>query len=80
MKLTQYDAKKLNDRQYKRTKLFDILEEFAESDMECAKVEGWPHKSATSCQASLTKSIKNFGFNIKVVTRNKEVFLVKTIK
>lgn len=79
MKLTRYDAKKLDEGSYKKTNLLRLLEEFAESDMDCAKVEGWTHKSATSCQASLVRAIRRFGFNFKVVTRNKEVFLIKNI-
>lgn len=81
MKLTAYDKRKLGnlDGCYGKTKMFGVLDEFANSEMTCAKLEDWPHKSATSCQASLVKSIKRYGFNIKVITRKGEVFLLKTI-
>ena len=81
MKLTAYDKKKLGDigGYYNKTKTFEILDEFARSEMTCAKLEDWPHKSAMSCQASLSNSAKHYGFNIRVITRRGEVFLLKNI-
>lgn len=64
--------------QYKSTKNLKLLEAFRDSDMDCARVEGWTHANAKSCRASLAKSIKNFKmYNIQVFERKGEIYLVK---
>ena len=62
---------------YRKTRNHYILEEFVNSGMKVALIEDYPQKSPKSAQASLTYSIKRFGFNVKVMVRGKKVFLVK---
>lgn len=79
MKLVAYDREKLGDCNYKRTKLLVVIEEFVESGMDCAKIEGWTHKNAVSCAAALNKAIKRYNKSgIRVTIRSGEVFLIKT--
>lgn len=79
MKLVPYDRKKLGYITYTKTKNFKILTEFIDSGMECAKVEGWSNKYAHYCSSSLQQSIKWFKMNnVRAITRNGEVFLIRT--
>lgn len=80
MKLVEYDKKKLGDtgRMFKRSKHQIILEEFIDSGMDCAKIEGWEHKTAKSLQNSLSAAIKRYKLNtVRAIIRNDEVFLVR---
>lgn len=80
MKLVAYDVKKVACN-YKRTSILEILEEFRDSDMECAKVEDFPHKNAHSCASSLNQGIKRFRMPcVRAFVRNGEVFLIKELK
>ena len=77
MKLVPYDVRKVN-RINTNSDNYAPLAEFADSGLECAKVEGWPHKTATACAVSLRASIKHYRmFTIRVFVRKGEVFLIK---
>lgn len=79
MKLVPYEKKYLQARMYKPTKNAELLEEFASSGLDAAKVEGWTNATAYSATSSLNWSIKRFKYaNIKSITRNGEVFLIRT--
>lgn len=55
-----------------------ILKEFAYSSDDCVKLEGWTHKNASSCAASMGASIRRFyRGQMKVVQRRGDVYLVK---
>lgn len=76
MKLVPYDEK--NIKYYKSTKNLKILEEFIESDMSCAKLEGYTQKNAKNCQTSLLGSIRKFRIHgVKVLVRKDDVILLK---
>lgn len=76
MKLVPYDAKDVS--YYKKTKNFDLLTEFANSDNDCCMVTDYTQKSAISCQASIRKSIERFKMdNVVVFVRKGRVFLAK---
>lgn len=81
MRITPYNLNKIENvtGYYKKSELLKILEEFTESDMESAKIEDYSHKSASSCVASFGNAIRRYKMNgIKALTRNGEVFLIKT--
>ena len=74
MKLVAANKKDISPR----SKWMELLDEFAESDLDCVKVEGYTNKDANSCMASIYNTIKrNHKDKIKVITRDNEVFLVK---
>lgn len=76
MKLVPYDVK--DSGYYKKTKNFELLDEFAKSDYDCCVVKDYTHKSAFSCQTSLHHSISKFHMdNIIVFVRKGQVFLAK---
>lgn len=80
MRLVPYDRKKIK-RFYKMSDNYQILKEFAESDHDCMKVEGWTCKTAGYCATSLNGSIKRYKINgMFAVSRKGEVFLIKTEK
>lgn len=81
MKLVPYDMQKIPGRGvYKRSENLRILEEFAESGLECAKVEDYTQKNANSCISALNNSIKLYNKNgIQAIMRGGDVFLIKTI-
>lgn len=61
-----------------RTDNFKLLWEFKESGVACAQVEGYPHKSATSCASSLRSAVKTYHMDsITVVVRRGNVYLIK---
>lgn len=82
MKLTPYDKKKLvSNAGYKVTDIHALLDEFADGDLDCVKIEGWTHKNATSCYSSFSGAIKRHHMTgIRCFVVNNEVFLVKETK
>lgn len=76
MKLVACDINELS-KGFKTTSNLAILEEFADSDLKCVRVEGWTHKTAWSCQSSLNTSIKRYKKNMECRVINGEVYLVK---
>lgn len=47
--------------------------------MDCAKVEGFTHKTADGCATALNQAIKRYNkAGIKAISRKGEVFLIKT--
>lgn len=78
MKLVPFSKAELEIIGYRKTKNYELLLEFAESDLECAKVEGWTGKSAHIKTANLNRSIDRFKmYHIKAVCRGDEIYLVK---
>lgn len=78
MKLVKYNKNELKARYYAKTKHQDLIEEFVNSDMDCAKVEEWTHVNADSCSNAINMSIKRFKVSgVKAIVRGGEVFLVK---
>lgn len=77
MKLVPYEKKKLYG--YKLCGNQEIIKEFLESGMDCAKLEGYSQKNADSARSSLLNSMKRMGIhNVSIVVRKGEVFLLKT--
>lgn len=57
---------------------YKLLTDFANSDYECVKLEGYTHKDAKSCQSSICASIRKFRMiGIRVRIHRDDVFLVK---
>lgn len=82
MKLVPYDRNKIwnVNGYYSKSANYRLLAEFINSDMDCAKVENYTHKTSASCAASLARSAKRFGFNnIKVRESKGEVYLIKKL-
>lgn len=79
MKLIPYDKAKIEGiMYYKKTDNLKILEEFASSGLDCAKVDEFSNKSAFSCANSLNHSIKRYKFaGIHAISRRGNVYLIK---
>lgn len=79
MRLTPYKKEKMpNIGGYKKTEIHSLLDEFAESDLDCVKIEGWTHKNASSCMSSFRSAINRYKMSgIRCAVRNKEVYLIK---
>ena len=82
MRFTAYDINKIGGKSiYKRSANLRLLEDFIDSELECAKVEDFPHKDAQSCLGSLGHSIVHYGMNnIRCIMRNGEIFLIREIR
>ena len=80
MRLVKSDVKELGViRSYATSENLLLLEEFANSNEECVKIEGYPHKTATSCYGAFFNSIRRYKMTgIKVCMRGDNVYLVKT--
>ena len=77
MKLVQVKESALS-RFMKTTSNKEIIDEFIESGMKCAEVTEYSCKNAYVCAASLNSSIKRYRvFNVKAVSRNNRVYLVR---
>lgn len=77
MKLTKCDANEIKNN-FKRTKWQKMLEEFLESDMDCAKVEEYTNKDAKSCVGALYLAIKRFRMTgVRAALCNGEVYLIR---
>lgn len=78
MKLVKSDIRKIKKVNYSRTNNLEILGEFVESDMDCAEVKDFIHKSAMSCASALNASIKRFNIGgIKAISREGKCYLIK---
>lgn len=80
MKLIPCDVNEFR-RGYERSNNYEILREFNESGLDCAKVENYTQINATSCATSLRTSIKRYRFgNLECKVRRGEVFLIQKEK
>lgn len=79
MKLVEYDINKIEGAKcYKKSDNLRILEEFIESGMEYAKVEGFNNKTAMHCATSLNTSIKRYNLGgIRAISRKGVCYLIK---
>lgn len=78
MTLVPYNKNDLKSVTYKRTSNLKIIDEFVRSELDCVRLEGYTHKSATVCAQCLRVSVKRFGAcGVRVVQRKDDVFLVK---
>lgn len=78
MKLIPCDEKAIATVKNVRSDNFKLLMDFAERGIECAKVEGYPHKNADSCAVALRIAIKKYRlFTIGVVVRKEDVYLIR---
>lgn len=78
MKLVPYDLTKVNAKAYKMSKNQKILEEFRDSDFDCAEVTEFTQCRAVVCAASLNASIQRYRLNtLRAIVREGRVFLIK---
>lgn len=78
MKLVPYEKSKLNYGAYKVSNNYKILNEFVESGLDCARVDGFTSKTAGNCAAALKKSIKRYKFGgISAISRKGCVYLIR---
>lgn len=81
MRLVAYELKNLEIGNMRRCKNQEVIEEFLASDMDCAKIEDFPQKTAQTCASSLNLTIKRFNFGgVRAISRGNEAFLIKTNK
>lgn len=80
MRLIPYDRAKLSTKSIRGYgKNQQLIEEFANSDLDCVRVEGWTHKDAKSAQWALQASAKKLRRdNIRCITSDGEIYLIKT--
>lgn len=81
MKLVPYDVAKIhNVGAYKKSENLLLIEEFIESEHKCVEVQNYPHSSTSSCQSALSQTIRKNGLtNVRCISRNGKVFLIKTV-
>ena len=80
MRLIPYDLKKVKPGMYKKSENLLILEEFQDSGLECARLEGFTQAKARYCASSLNMSIKRYKIsNVRAITRKGKVYLIKEI-
>lgn len=73
---TERETQEVIRRPYNKN--WRILNEFAESGLDCCRLKGWTNKKALYCKNSLDLSIKRYKmFTIKVVVRNEQVYLMR---
>ena len=63
---------------YKLTKNMEIIEQFINSGLECARVCDWTNRDAECCATSLNVSIKRaHRVGVKAISRKGQVFLIR---
>ena len=79
MRLVPYDLKKIDKAEgYRKSMNQKIIEEFLESDLDCAKIEDWTQKSAMACAGSLNRSIEKYKMTgARAVSRKGNVYLIR---
>ena len=78
MKLAPYNRENMA-KSYRLGKNQKLLLDFIDSGLDCARVEDFPHKSATICQSVLRISAARIGLgnSIRICTRGGEVYLLR---
>lgn len=79
MRLVAYDREKVkNIGGYKMTPNMKIINEFAESNADCVKVEYWTQKHAWVTAQSLNNTMKRMKkTGMRAISRGNEVFMIK---
>lgn len=78
MKLVPCYDTNLGVNKYKKTINHRLIEEFRDSDMDCAEVTDFTHCSSESCAAALTACARRYGIlTIRAISRKNKVFLIK---
>lgn len=83
MKLVACDIRKLGGVKsfYKKSANLILLEEFVNSNMNCARVDDFPQCDAKSCSSSLNASIRRYKMNgIEAHCVRNHVYLIKKSK
>lgn len=76
VKATKQETQEVVRRPYNKN--WKILNDFAESGLDCCRLKGWTNKKALYCKNSLDISIKRYGMHtIKVAVRNEQVYLIR---
>lgn len=79
MKLVECSINEIGS--YKKTKNLEILEEFLNSGLACARVEEYTQVSANGCSTSLKTSIKRYNLHgMDAIRRKDNVYLIRTDK
>lgn len=78
MKLYPYERKDLRNG-YRLGRNQKILYEFANSGLDCAKLEDYPQKSARICQSNLRTASLRIGLanTVRIHTEGENVFLLR---
>lgn len=65
---------------FRKTKIYNVLRDFLDSGKPCAKIVVSPEEYSNSCsvQSTYSKCAKKHRFSVKVITSNKEVYLINT--
>ena len=64
---------------YNRTKILELIENFKDSGLECAKLMDWHYVSAKSGANTITQSIKHYKIaGVHAYNRKGEIYLVRT--
>lgn len=80
MKFTQVNLTEIIERGLNTSDVFDTLNKFSQSGLKCAKLEGYPHKTAYGCASAFRAAIRRYKrSHIKVMVRGKDVYLVNTL-
>lgn len=80
MKFTQVNEREIIEKGLKASDVFETLDQFSKSGFRCAKLEGYPHKTAASCASSFKTAIKRYKkTHIKVMIRGNDVYLINTV-
>ena len=78
MTFSAYDINKIGKSVYAKSDNLKLLEAFADSGLECVKVEGWTQKNASICAGSINNSIERYHMNnFTCISRKGEVFLIR---
>lgn len=82
MNFVECDISKIRDGgKYKKSGNYALLIAFGESDIDCARIEGYNHKTPYSCAHSLNASIQRYRMNtLEAFTRDGNVYLIKKNK
>lgn len=65
---------------YRQTKLFALLQEFANSEHDAVRVDNHHYKSVASAANTLNKSAKRFSmYGIRAISRGNALYLIKEI-
>lgn len=78
MRLVPVERKTAAKKWYGQGKNQKLIQAFLDSEVDCARVDGWTHKNAFTAANTLNRSVESMGVNtVRAISRGGNVYLLR---
>lgn len=78
MRLVPVERKTATKKWYKSGKNQKLIQAFLDSEVDCARVDGWAHKNAFTAANTLNRSAESMGAQgVHAISRGANVYLIR---